>query len=40
MYEGGLDYMRYSISFNLTHNKPLQDTEHGTELAYGFLDND
>ena len=34
------DYMRYSISFNLTHNKPLGDTNHGTELAYGFLDND
>jgi len=31
------DYMRYSISFNLNHNKVLQDTEHGTGLDYSFL---
>ena len=31
------DYMRYSISFNLSHNKPLQDTEHGSSLDYSFL---
>lgn len=33
------DYVRYSISFNLNHQKPLEDTEHGSKLDYSFLSN-
>ena len=25
------------ISFNLKHNDPIDDTHHGTELSYEFL---
>lgn len=31
-------YERISISFNLMHNEPLNDTEHGTPMSYEFLD--
>jgi len=31
------EYERIAISFNLKHNDPILDTEHGTELSYEFL---
>ena len=31
------NYERISISFNLSHNEPLLDTEQGDDLQYGFM---
>ena len=31
------EYERVAISFNLKHNDPIDDTHHGTELNYEFL---
>lgn len=31
------NYERISISFNLIHNEELSDTNHGTQMSYGFL---
>ena len=31
------EYKRVAISFNLKHNDPIDDTHHGTELSYEFL---
>ena len=31
------NYERISISFNLTHNEPLNNTQHGTPMSYNFL---
>ena len=31
------NYERISISFNLSHNEPLLDTEQGDDLEYGFI---
>jgi len=31
------EYDRVAISFNLKHNDPITDTEHGTEMSYEFL---
>jgi len=35
--DDGKNYERISISFNLSHNEPLQDTEQGDDLHYGFM---
>jgi len=31
------NYERISISFNLSHNEPLQETNSGDRLSYGFM---
>ena len=31
------DYKRVAISFNLKHNEPIDNTEHGDDLSYEFL---
>ena len=34
---GQPNYERISISFNLSHNEPLEETESGDQLSYGFM---